>query len=177
MKFRVIDRCREAFPVRMMCKQLQVSPSGYYGWRDREPSKRELSNQRLLTRIKSLHEESDDAMGAPRIWDELRYQGHRCTKNRNARLMRLNEIQGIPQKQRWNKKASGSRPIGITNHLDRDFKADEANIKWVSDITYGAPSLRRLPRMILSKLEHVWNASRKTMEETDWMPALCYGRA
>jgi len=136
MKFRMIARCREAFPVRMMCKQLQVSPSGYYDWRDREPSKREFSNQRLLTRIKSLHEESDGVMGAPRIWDELRYQGHRCAKNRIARLMRLNEIQGIPQKRRWNKKASGSRPIGITNHLDRDFKADEANIKWVTDITY-----------------------------------------
>ncbi len=102
MKFRMIARCREAFPVRMMCKQLQVSPSGYYDWRDREPSKREFSNQRLLTRIKSLHEESDGVMGAPRIWDELRYQGHRCAKNRIARLMRLNEIQGIPQKRRWN---------------------------------------------------------------------------
>ncbi len=63
MKFRMIARCREAFPVRMMCKQLQVSPSGYYDWRDREPSKREFSNQRLLTRIKSLHEESDGVMG------------------------------------------------------------------------------------------------------------------
>ena len=30
MKFMMIDRCREAFPVRMMCNQLQVSPSGYY---------------------------------------------------------------------------------------------------------------------------------------------------
>ena len=81
MKFRMIDRCREAFPVRMMCKKLQVSPSGYYDWRDREPSKRELSNQRLLARIKSLHEESDGVMGAPRIWDELRYRGHRCAMN------------------------------------------------------------------------------------------------
>ena len=50
--------------------------------------------------------------------------------------MRLNDIQGIPRKRRWYKKASGSRPIGITNHLDPDFKADEPNTKWVTDITY-----------------------------------------
>lgn len=136
MKFRMIDRCREAFPVSMMCKQLQVSSSGYYDWRDREPSEREVANQQLLGEIKSLHEESDGVMGAPRIWDELRYQGHRYAKNRIARLMRLNDIQGIPQKRRWNKKASEPRPIGIDNHLDRDFKADQANIKWVTDITY-----------------------------------------
>ena len=119
-----------------MCKQLQVSQSGYYGWRDRKPSNRELSNQCLLTRIKSLHQESYGALGAPRICDELRYLGHRFAKNRITRLMRLNDIQGIPRKRRWNKKASGSRPIGIINHLDRDFKADEPNTKWVTDITY-----------------------------------------
>lgn len=136
MKFRMIDRCRDAFPVSMMCKQLQVSPSGFYDWREREPSQRERANQRLLIKIKSLHDESDGVMGAPRICDELRYQGQRVAKNRIARLMRLNGIQGIPQKRRWNKKPSEPRPVGIDNHLDRDFKAEKANIKWVTDITY-----------------------------------------
>ena len=26
----MIERCREAFPVRLMCRCLKVSPSGYY---------------------------------------------------------------------------------------------------------------------------------------------------
>ena len=31
MRYRMIERCREAFPVRLMCRCLKVSPSGYYG--------------------------------------------------------------------------------------------------------------------------------------------------
>lgn len=136
MKFRMIDRCREAFPVRTMCQQLQVSPSGYYGWRDRIPSLRTKANQVLLKLIRSIHDESDGVMGAPRIWEELLYQGQCYAKNRIARLMRINDIQGIPQKRRWKKRDSGIRPNDINNHLERDFKAGQANTKWVTDITY-----------------------------------------
>jgi putative transposase len=132
----MIDRCRDAYPVRMMCRHLKVSPSGYYEWRDREPSKRELANRALLKRIQGLHADSDGVMGAPRIRDELHYQGIRCGKNRVARLMRLNDLQGIPQKRRWKKKDVGHRPAGVHNHLQRDFSADTQNTKWVTDITY-----------------------------------------
>jgi transposase-like protein len=31
MKYRMIQRCREAFPIRLMCRCLRVSVSGYYG--------------------------------------------------------------------------------------------------------------------------------------------------
>ncbi len=37
MKYRMIQRCRTAFPIRMMCRCLRVSPSGYYGWVTRPP--------------------------------------------------------------------------------------------------------------------------------------------
>ncbi len=136
MRFRMIDRCRDAYPIRMMCRHLNVSPSGYYEWRGREPSKRDVANQQLLTQIKQLHADSDGVMGAPRICDELQYQGIRCGENRVARLMRLNGLQGIPQKRRWKKKDVGRRPAGIENHLQRYFHADEQNTKWVTDITY-----------------------------------------
>ncbi len=136
MKYRMIDRCRDAFPVRMMCQHLKVSPSGYYDWRDRSPSQRALANQHLLSKIKLLHEASDGVLGAPRIWEELQYQGVSCGINRVARLMRKHDIQGIPHKARWRKKTNGQRPDGIRNHLDRDFNATEPNTKWVTDITY-----------------------------------------
>jgi len=119
-----------------MCRCLKVSHSGYYGWRERPLSSREKDNQRLLERIKTLHTESDSVKGSGRIWDDLRYAGESCSKNRVARLMQRSGIQGIPQRRRWKKKASGQRPVGVENHLDRDFKADEPNTKWVTDITY-----------------------------------------
>lgn len=136
MKYRMIDRCRDAFPILMMCRLLEVSPSGYYDWRDRPPSATAIENDRLLQKIRQLHTESDGVMGAPRIRDELHYQGLRYGKNRIARLMRLHGLQGIPQKRQWRRKAPGIRPIGISNVLDRDFNAGQVNSKWVTAITY-----------------------------------------
>ena len=132
----MIERCRDAFPIRMMCRLLKVSASGYYDWRGRDLSPRDQANQALLSLIREQHELSDGTMGAPRICDELNYQGKVCGLNRVARLMRLEGLRGIPQKRRWRKKGATERPAAISNELERDFNADHANQKWVTDITY-----------------------------------------
>ncbi len=139
----MIERCREAFPVRMMCRCLRVSPSGYYGWRGRPLSLRARENKRLLDRIRVLHAESDGVLGAPRIWDDLREEGEQCSLHRVARLMHDDAIQGIPRKKKHRSKPSGTRPADIENHLARDFTAEGPNERWASDITYSAPSLGR----------------------------------
>ena len=136
MRYQMIERCRAAFPIRLMCRNLQVSPSGYYDWRRREPGPRQRANDHLLGHIRRLHIDSDGVMGAPRIWEELTYAGIPCSKNRVARLMRINQLHGVPQKTRWRHKPSVSRPAGIQNHLQRDFSAYEPNTRWVTDITY-----------------------------------------
>jgi len=132
----MIERCREAYSVRLMCRCLRVSASGYYGWRDRPLSARARENERLLGRIRVLHAESDGILGAPRIWDDLQEEGEPCGLNRVARLMRLDKIQGVPCKKKHRSKPSGTRPANVENHLARDFAADEPNEKWVTDITY-----------------------------------------
>ena len=132
----MVERCRDAYPIRMMCRLLGVSPSGYYDAARRGPSAREEANLQLLKQIRALHAESDGVRGSPRITDELRYRGETCSRNRVARLMRLNDLQGVPQRRRWRKKASAPRPADVTNHLDRDFTASAPNTKWVTDITY-----------------------------------------
>ncbi len=136
MRYRMIERCRTAFPIRMMCRCLDVSPSGYYDWRDRPLSARDRDNQRLLRRIEALHLDSDGVLGAGRIWEDLRFAGETASFNRVARLMHKQGIKGIPQKKRWQKKASEKRPVGIANHLARDFRAELPNTKWVTDITF-----------------------------------------
>lgn len=136
MRYRMIERCCEAFPVRLMCRCLNVSPSGYYDWRERPLSQRARDNRALLERINTIHADSDGVFGSPRMHDELRYQGQRCSKNRVARLMRAAGLRGIPQRRRWRHKPSGERPASIRNHLDRDFAAAAPNAKWVTDITY-----------------------------------------
>ena len=132
----MIERCRDAFPIRLMCRCLHVSSSGYYDWQDRPLSHRARDNQRLLERIKTIHEGSDGVMGSPRIWKELRYVRRAVRANRVARLMHQQGLHGIPQRKRWRKKVCGQRPENVRNHLQRDFTASEPNTRWVTDITY-----------------------------------------
>ena len=61
----MIERCHAAFPIRLMCRSLQVSASGYYDWRERGPSPREKANDQLLCHIRRLHAYSDGVLGAP----------------------------------------------------------------------------------------------------------------
>ena len=136
MTYRMIQRCRDVFPIRLMCRCLRVSPSGYYGWVTRRPSGRARENARLLARIRQLHVGQDGVVGSPRMWEDLRYAGERCGRHRVARLMRRAGLQGVPQRRSWRIKASGARPAGTRNHLDRDFRAVAPNTKWVTDITY-----------------------------------------
>lgn len=136
MKYHMIERCRDAFPVRMMCRLLKVSHSGYYDWRDRKPSTKAQDDARLSRRISQIHRDSDGVYGSPRIWEELRYEGESCGLNRVARLMQLNGLVGIPAAKQWRKRKSTDRPDHVLNHLDRDFTAHEPDTKWVTDITY-----------------------------------------
>lgn len=136
MKYRMIQRCREVFPIRLMCRCLRVSASGYYGWATRPPSARTQANARLLARIRRLHAEQDGVVGSPRIWEDLRYAGERCGRHRVARLMRQAGLRGVPQRRCWRTKPAGTPPAGTRNHLERVFTATAPNTKWVTDITY-----------------------------------------
>lgn len=70
-RYTVIQRCRNGYPVRLMCRCLKVSASGYYAWQDREPSSRAQENARLVRRIREIHEDSRGVIGAPRMHEDL----------------------------------------------------------------------------------------------------------
>lgn len=80
---------RGRFPVGGMRGVLGVSPSGYYAWRGRPPSAREMANQDLMEKIEAAYGDHDKTHGSPRVYHELQAQGVACSKNRVARLMRL----------------------------------------------------------------------------------------
>lgn len=132
----MIDRCRDTYPVTMMCAKLGVSTSGYYDWRKRPLSERAKANEALSQRIRALHDASDGVLGRRRIQDDLADEGLHVGVNRVGRLMKRQDLYGIPQKRRWRRKKSSERPAFVRNHLERDFAADTANTKWVTDITY-----------------------------------------
>lgn len=78
MKFAFIARQRSDGPsetVRLMCKWLNVSRSGFYAAIRRSPSKRSLSNQKLKLEIRAIHAGSRRRYGAPRVHAELKANG------------------------------------------------------------------------------------------------------
>lgn len=132
----MMARCCKVFPIRMMCRLLQVSPSGYYASQRHPPSRRAQENARLIQEIRSIHSECDGVYGSPKLWQELQGRGYVCSKHRVARLMKQEGLQGIPSRKRWRRGKSDPRPQDVTNHLARDFGAEALNTKWVTDITY-----------------------------------------
>ena len=75
MRFQFIDDHRDEFPVRRMCNELNVSPSGYYAWRKRPASAREMANQELFKKIEAVYNDNHGVYGSPRIYRELKDQG------------------------------------------------------------------------------------------------------
>jgi hypothetical protein len=124
------------FPVSALCQVLRVSRSGFYSWHRGERSKRELSDRRLLVEIKSVFEASRRTYGSPRVYDELRKKGLRCSLARVERLMREHGITP-PTKRKFRKTTdSDHRHAVAPNLLDRDFTSPSPNRRWSTDITY-----------------------------------------
>jgi len=136
MRFQFIDGHRDEFPVKLMCKVLGVSTSGYYAWRSRPPSEREMANRALTAKIKEEFEKSGETYGSPRIYQVMRKLELMCSKNRVARLM---HAAGLKAKQTRKYRSTTKRnkaDRAAPNILKRDFSADAPNNKWVADITY-----------------------------------------
>lgn len=70
MKYKFIEAHREAYAVKIMCRVLEVSRSGYYDWRKRKPSARDRANAKRLEEIKKIFERSRKTYGSPRIRTE-----------------------------------------------------------------------------------------------------------
>jgi len=122
-----------------LCRELEVSASGYYDWQSRGscPGPRALQDQALKQEIQSIHTSSRKTYGSPRIVMELRKAGARHGRNRVARLMKQENLCGR-QKRRYRVQTTDSNhnePIA-PNRLAEAPKASAPNQIWVADITY-----------------------------------------
>lgn len=138
MKYAVIAANVREFAVRMMCRVLGVSASGYYAWATRTPGPREQARAELDKQVTELFHAEKQRAGAPRLARRLKAQGHRAGRHQVAHSLRR---QGLRAKAARKYKAttnSNHRLPVAPNLLQQDFSAQHANQKWVSDITYVA---------------------------------------
>ena len=136
MRYLCIDRCRDQYPIRMMCRVLKVSKSGYYAWRDRPESNRAKTDRELTQVIRRLHADSQGVYGSPRIREDLKDEGYHCGRHKVARLMRSDGLRGCPKRRfKVTTQRDPSHPVA-KNLLAQDFATDAPNQCWASDITY-----------------------------------------
>ena len=136
MKYACVDRRRDRYPVRMMCRLLRVSTSGYYAWRTRPESSRTKSDRRLMTEVRRAHQDSKGVYGSPRVHAELVANGIGVGRHKVARLMRLARLRGCPKRRfRVTTQRDPSHPVA-KNLLRRNFSSDAPNQRWAADITY-----------------------------------------
>ncbi len=135
MIYRFISAEKANFPVRFLCRELGVSASGFYDWSRRPASRRDVDNIALTRRIVEIWESSRRTYGA-RNCAELRFEGHRVSPKRVARLMRAARIQGVYVRRRYR---TTTRALGVAPAPDlvkRRFHVDHPDRVWVADITY-----------------------------------------
>ena len=132
-----MNASQATFPVRKLCQVLKVSPSGFYAWRKRPPSRRALEDAVLTERIRATHAASDGTYGSPNIHAELRDEGTRVGCKRVARLMRAAHIRGVSRRRGFvvtTRRDPREQPA--PDLVQRQFNAAGPNPLWVADMTY-----------------------------------------
>ncbi|MCK6474227.1 MAG: IS3 family transposase [Bryobacteraceae bacterium] len=137
MTFAWIESHRHAFPVRAMCDTLDVSASGFYACRVRRPGPRQRRREVLRKQIAEVHVQTRGVYGSPQVHRDLAARGVRVCENTVARLMRADGLRSKRVKRFVPRTTESKHAFQVAqNLLDRDFKADSPNRKWVCDITY-----------------------------------------
>jgi len=125
------------YPLSALCAAFAVSRSGYYAWREREPSARAQANARLLAEIQLIRQGEEACYGSPRMTEELNSRGHACSEPRVARLMRAHGLraQAAPRFVPCTTDSDHNLPIA-PNHLAQRAAPEGPNQVWLQDITY-----------------------------------------
>lgn len=136
MRYRVVHAYRGIYPVRGLCRALQVSRSGYYAWRHRPESRRAQADRALRTQIEAVHRSTRGCYGAVKIWRELQRRGVAGGKHRVARLRRQAGIETRRTRRRRSRAQSHHSHAVAANCLNRAFAVRRPNCVWVGDITF-----------------------------------------
>ena len=136
MKFAFIKRHEEEHCVGRMAELLGVTRNGYYSWKTRSVSKRELGNEIILKEIVQIFESSKRRYGYPRVYKVLISRGIKCGINKVAKLMKENDLRAKAKKKYRATTDSDHGNKVYENILDRKFNVDKPDTVWVSDITF-----------------------------------------
>jgi len=122
-----------------LCRQLDVTRSGFYAWRQRQevPGPLAAENAVITAEIQSVFQEHRGFYGSPRIHQELRAAGRQVGRHRVARLMQCAQLKARTRRafRPCSRASSGAAGV-VENLLQQDFQPPAPNRCWAGDITY-----------------------------------------
>jgi len=132
-----VEEHRQRFGVEPICRTLEVSASAYYERAKGKRSARAIEDERLLARIREVHERNYCAYGYRRMWIALKREGEQVGRGRVQRLMRQASIQGAKRRGKpWRTTKPDPEAHRRPDLVERDFSAAAPNRLWVGDLTY-----------------------------------------
>ena len=133
VKYAVIYRHRAEYPVSVMCKFFEVSRSGYYDFIKRLD--RPEHDAELAQEIRVCQDKTDMTYGYRRVWKWLRDRNIQRNPKTVLRIMKkYGLLSEIRRRRKWVN--LGQQLHKYENLLNRQFRADRPNTKWVTDISY-----------------------------------------
>ena len=137
MRFRFIEAEKAYYPIRLLCRCLAVSRSGYYAWRRRAPSARVQRGCAPAGRDRGVaFREPPDVRKPSDPARSSRGGSPASRRKRVARLMRELGLEGR-RKRRFRATTDSQHRFPVApNVLMRDFDVEAPNTAWVTDITY-----------------------------------------
>lgn len=136
MRYRFIKQHSGQYPVRLLCRSLEVSRSAYYAWAAAGAERIEAEELAIRRCIKEHFKVSRESCGSRRMVRHLREEGYRVGRYRVRRLMRQMGLV-VKRKQRFRVTTNSRHDLPVAeNVLDRQFAPAAPNRVWATDITY-----------------------------------------
>ena len=135
VKYQFINESRHQHPTRIMCRMLNVYPSGFYQWLHKPLSNRAIEDQRLLGLIRASYAASRGVYGSRRVFWDLREMGETCGIHRVDKIMKVNGIKAL-RGYKAPRSMAGRPSIVAPNRLARAFTVNQPDQAWLTDITY-----------------------------------------
>ncbi len=133
VKYAVIYRHRQEYPVLVMCQLFGVSRSGYYDYCKRIG--RPEPDTELAEVLRVQQDRCRQTYGYRRMWLWLEKQGvHHNPKTVLRVMKKYGLLAEIRQARKWVQLEEQTHKY--ENLLNREFQADHPNRKWVTDISY-----------------------------------------
>jgi putative transposase len=138
MRYWLIEAEKAEHSVSRLCRVLGVTRQGFYAWRRRGPSRRQLGDAELARLIVAIYDGSLQTYGAPRVQLELADEHDlHVGRKRVARLMRKLELQGVSRRgKKPRTTVADEKAPPAPDLVERRFEAERPNQLWLADITY-----------------------------------------